>query len=143
MPEPAHITPVGTDFLSGPGFSKMPDHIISILTGVIDSLPAGGLKGYDALFASGYINHLSVLLLTTPGSRDLCRWTRSGVSYWSKDRNCLGGYNQGVLGAQGIKTKQNHPVTFEAIRIIGRKEINGPEGDISKSLKMPVLYIFH
>jgi hypothetical protein len=53
MPEPTHITPVYTELPATPGLSKMPDHVLSILTGVIDSFPAGWFEGCNALFASG------------------------------------------------------------------------------------------
>jgi hypothetical protein len=45
----------------------MPDHIVSILTGVIDSLPAGRLNWCDALFAWRFKSYLTVLCLMIPG----------------------------------------------------------------------------
>ena len=59
MPETACLAPVSRDHSSGSGFSNMSDHILSILTRMIDSLPAGRFEGLYVLFTCGFVTHIA------------------------------------------------------------------------------------
>jgi len=59
MPESAQLTFVDFDRSSGSCFSNMSYHILSVFTGMIDSLPAGRFEGLNALFTCGLVTHIA------------------------------------------------------------------------------------
>lgn len=62
MPEAANIAPVSPDLPAGPGFSNMPDHILSILTCLVDGFLAWGLDGIQILSGYSFIAHVLRIL---------------------------------------------------------------------------------
>lgn len=57
MPETTNIAPVSPDLPAGPGLSNIPDHILSILTCLIDGLLAGWFEGNQILSGYSFITH--------------------------------------------------------------------------------------